>query len=161
MNLYEIDRAILDLVDQETGEITDWEAFDALQMERDVKIENVACWYKNLKAEAAAIKAEEDSLKKRREALEKQAASKLRYLEHALQGQNFKTAKCAVSFRKTTKVALHEPALAIAWAMVNGHGDIVKQAAPEINKNGLAALLKEQIEIPGCELVSGLSMGVK
>ena len=58
MNIYQIDQEILNLVDPETGEIMDWEAFDALQMAREAKIENVACWYKNLVAEAAAIRQE-------------------------------------------------------------------------------------------------------
>ena len=40
MNLYEIDKAILELVDEETGEIADWDAFEQLQMEREQKIEN-------------------------------------------------------------------------------------------------------------------------
>ncbi len=48
MTLYEIDKAITDLADPETGEITDFEALDNLQMARDQKIENIACYYKNL-----------------------------------------------------------------------------------------------------------------
>lgn len=161
MKLYEIDQAILALVDPETGEIQDWDAFDALQMEREAKIENVACWYKNLKAEAAAIRQEEVNLAKRRQALEKQAEAKMKYLMHALDGQGFKTAKCAVSFRKTSSVNLFEPALAIAWALTHGHGDMVKQSAPTIGKDDLARLIKDGAEIPGCEMVSGVSMGVK
>lgn len=161
MKLYEIDQAILALVDPETGEIEDWEAFDALQMERDAKIENVACWYKNLKAEAAAIRQEEVNLAKRRQALEKQAESKQKYLMDALAGQNFKTAKCAVNFRKTSSVNLTEPALAIAWALTHGHSDLVKQSAPTIGKDDLARLIKGGEEIPGAEMVYGTSMGVK
>jgi ssDNA-binding Zn-finger/Zn-ribbon topoisomerase 1 len=70
MNLYEIAAAITALVDPETGELLDFDAFDALNLERERKIENIGCWIKDLSAEAAAIKAEEDALKKRREALE-------------------------------------------------------------------------------------------
>lgn len=161
MNLYQINAAIMDLVDPETGEILDWEAFDSLQMERDEKIENVACWYKNLVAEAKAIRQEEKNLAERRQALEKQAEAKLKYLREALDGQNFKTARCAVSFRKTSSVDLYEPALAIAWALTHGYGDLVKQSAPTIGKDDLAKLLKGGEEIPGAAMVSGTSMGVK
>lgn len=161
MNLYEIDQAILALVDQETGEITDWEAFDALQMERDVKIENVACWYKNLMAEAVAIRQEELSLAKRRQAIEKQAESKLKYLENALGGQKFQTARCSITWRKTSRVEVSEPALAIAWAMTHGHNECVKQSIPTIAKDELARVLKAGEEVPGAELVYGSSMGVK
>ena len=62
MNIYEIEQAITDLVDPETGEITDFEALDALSMARDEKIENVALWTKNLNAEAKAIREEEKAL---------------------------------------------------------------------------------------------------
>ena len=60
--LYEIDQEILDCVDLETGEILDTEKLDALQMEREAKLEGVALWVKDLKAEAAAVKEEADKL---------------------------------------------------------------------------------------------------
>ena len=68
MSLYHIDQAILALVDPETGEIMDGEAFDQLQMERETKLENIALWIKNLKAENAAIRQEEKALAERRKA---------------------------------------------------------------------------------------------
>ena len=42
MNLYEIDAAITALVDPETGEVSDFDAFDQLSMARDQKIENLS-----------------------------------------------------------------------------------------------------------------------
>ena len=41
-SLYEIDQEILDCVDAESGEILDVEKLDALQMERERKLEGVA-----------------------------------------------------------------------------------------------------------------------
>ena len=58
MNLYEIENEILKCVDEETGEIFDVEKFEALELARDVKIENICLWIKNLKAEAEALKLE-------------------------------------------------------------------------------------------------------
>ena len=52
MTIYEINNAILNCIDMETGEIIDTEQLDKLQMDRDTKFENVACWIKDLKAEA-------------------------------------------------------------------------------------------------------------
>ena len=57
MTLYEIDKAIMECVDLETGEIIDTEQLDKLTMEREAKLENVACWIKELKVEAEALKA--------------------------------------------------------------------------------------------------------
>ena len=52
--LYEIDESIKALIDEETGEIADFEAFEALNLERDAKLENIALYIKDLKADAEA-----------------------------------------------------------------------------------------------------------
>ena len=44
MNIYEIDNAMFSLIDEETGEIKDFEAFEELQMQKEEKIENAALW---------------------------------------------------------------------------------------------------------------------
>lgn len=162
MSIYTIDRDIMALVDQDTGEIKDWDAFEALQMDREQKIENTALLYKNTVAEAAAIKAEEEALKKRREVLEKRGKRLKGYLEYALAGEKFTTPRCSITWRKNPpKVELTEPALAIAWAMSNRR-DLIIDKPPEISKKGLAEVLKNGEEVPGATLVTGeMSMGVK
>ena len=47
MNIYEIDNAMFSLIDEETGEIKDFEAFEELQMQKEEKIEIAALWHKN------------------------------------------------------------------------------------------------------------------
>lgn len=54
MTLYEIDQAILACIDEESGEIIDADALAELSMERDKKVEGVALWIKNLRADAPA-----------------------------------------------------------------------------------------------------------
>lgn len=161
ISLYEIDRAIMDLVDPETGEIMDWDALETLQMAREDKIEGVACWYKNLVAEAKAIREEELALAERRKKIESMAETRKRYLEEALGGQKFQTARCSITFRKTSKVELQDEMAAVQWCQQNSRDDILKYKAPEINKTEMAALLKTGATVPGAELVTGLSMGVK
>lgn len=88
--LYELDAKIRDFpfeVDPDTGELLNVAALDALKMERNQKLENIACFYKNVSADAAAIKAEEAALKKRREALERTAERLKSYLADSLGGQ--------------------------------------------------------------------------
>ena len=63
--LYDIDQDILNCVDLETGEILDTEKLDALQMERERKLEGVVLWIKDMKAEATAVKEEADKLNAR------------------------------------------------------------------------------------------------
>ena len=161
MNIYEIDSAILALIDPETGEVLDNEAFDALQMERDEKIENIACWMKNTDAEAKAIRNEELELAKRRKALENRVDRLKAYLGYALNGVKFSTAKCSVSFRNTQSVDVTDAEAAIAWARSNGHQECIKETAPTISKSELAKVLKDGVEVPGAQLVQSLSVGVK
>ena len=87
MKLYEIDEAILNCIDTETGEIIDADQLDKLQMERDTKLENVACWIKDLKAEAEAIKTEKQILANRQKVAENKAESLKKYLAYALDGK--------------------------------------------------------------------------
>ena len=104
MNLYEIDQEIMNCVDMETGEIIDPARLNELQMDRDTKIENIACWIKNLYADAEAFKTEKQSFADRQKAAENKAESLKKYLTNYLAGQKFSTPKVAISFRKTSSV---------------------------------------------------------
>lgn len=161
MNLYEIDQAILELVDQETGEITDFNKLNELSMARDQKLENVACWYKNLVAETKAIRDEEKSLAERRQALEHKADGLKRYLSDALHGEKFQTPKCAVSFRHTTAVQIVDMDALVDWAERYGRHELLKYSAPVPDKTEIGKNLKLGVEIPGTELAENLSIGVK
>ena len=161
MNLYEIDKSILGLADPETGEITDWAKLEELQMERDQKIENVALWCKDLKAQAAAIREEEVALAKRRQEIESMIESRKRYLEGALQGRKFETARCCVSFRRSQKVEITDERAAVDWARENERYDLLTYTLPTIGKSDLAPLLKAGEVIPGAKLVETVKMGVK
>ena len=109
MTLYEIEVKMLECIDPETGEI-DEEMLNALEMEKEAKLENVALWIKDLKAEAEAIKNEEASLKKRRESSTNKMESLKRYLTWALDGNKFKTSRVAISYRKSESVKISEDA---------------------------------------------------
>ena len=108
MTLYEIEAAILDTVDQETGEIIDIDRLNALEMARDTKISNVACWIKDLKAEAEAIKAEKQALDKRQKAAENKAERLKEWLQGILQGEKFKDSRCSISYRKSERVVFSD-----------------------------------------------------
>ncbi len=115
MNLYEIDSAITSCVDEETGEIIDFEKLSELLMERDMKIEKVALWIKNLDANAAAIKSERDTLDKRMKSAESKAKSLREWLKNALECKPFETAKVRVSFRKSEQTEVDESVLDRKW----------------------------------------------
>lgn len=111
MTIYEIDAAILECVDQKTGDIIDIDRLEALEMEREQKISNVACWIKDLEAEAEAISKEKKNLAERQAACENKAASLKNYLTSALNGMKFKDARCSVSYRKSDSVEVDKTAI--------------------------------------------------
>ena len=113
--LYEIDAAIMDCVDTETGEIIDEEKLNALLMERSAKLEGVALWIKNLDSDAAAIRAEREALEKRQKAAENKATSLRAWLANALSGQKFSTARVAISYRKSVSTEVDSECVAKKW----------------------------------------------
>ena len=106
--MYEIDADMLNCIDQETGEIIDEEKLNALEMEREAKIEGVILWRKDLIAEAEAIKAEIRNLSARVKSCENKAEQLKHYAEYNLAGEKFKTARCSVSYRKTNSVVIDD-----------------------------------------------------
>ena len=96
MNLYEIDSAILDCVDLETGEIFDVDKFESLELERTAKIENICLWIKNLKAEIEALKTEKDAFAVRQKSAENKMESLKRYITGFLGGTSFESSKLPI-----------------------------------------------------------------
>ena len=153
-SIYEIDQAILGCIDSETGEIIDAEMLDSLQMERDAKVENVVCWYKNLISDAEAIKAEKTALAER-EAKCRAKAEKLKgWLTDTLGGQAFTTAKCAVSFRRSESVEVVN-----ADEIPSEYFVVKTELRPD--KDLIKALIKDGGVVAGCRLVEKLNPQIK
>ncbi len=153
MKLYEIDEAIINCIDQETGEIIDVEQLTALQMERETKLESVALWIKDLTAEAAAYKAEKQAFEARQKAAENKADSLKKWLSDALGGVNFKTTKAAVSFRKTQSVQVPN-----IWELDE---NFLKYSDPTPDKTAIKNAIKAGQEVKGAELVENISCSIK
>lgn len=158
MTLYEIDKQIYDLLDPETGEIADYEAFEALQMAREQKIEGVALWVKNLTAEAEAIKAEETRLSDRRKATEAKAERLKEWLSRVLNGESFRTARCVCSYRKTQSVELEDDFC--DWARLYA-SDLLTYSDPKPNKTKIKEALKAGRQLDGARIDEKLSFSVK
>lgn len=154
MNLYELDEAILKCVDEETGDIVDIEALEALEMERDTKISNIGCWIKDLKAEAEAIKAEKQSLEKRQKAAENKAEQLKNYLSGYLNGAKFKDARVAISYRKSESVELDDNAMdELPMRFIKVEKTVMKQALKDAMKGGQ--------KFDGCRLVEKQNIQIR
>ena len=163
MKLYEIDARIeacvkLDenrVVDTETGEIIDLEALAALEMERDKKIENLGCWYKNLLADAEALKAQKAAFAEREKAARNKAESLKSFLSRYLDGKKFETTKVAISFRKSEAVEFDSSFIH------DVPPDFLKFKEPELDKTAVKKAIKNGETVPGCELVTRQNVQVK
>ena len=153
MRLYEIDEAILSCIDTETGEILDAEKLNALQIEREEKLENVALWIKNLTSDAEALKAEKQAFAERQKAAENKAESLKKWLTEALAGEKFKTTRVAVSFRKTKSVQVED-----IWKLDDS---FVKYAEPTPDKAAIKKAIEAGQEVAGATLVENVSCSVK
>ena len=148
MTLYEIDEAILDCIDLENGDILDIEKLDALEMERHAKISNLACWVKELRSDAAAIKAEKDVLDARMKAKNNLADRISNYLQNYLNGAKFEDSRCAISYRKSESTEIAED------LDLNTLPDDCKKITVTANKTAIKAALKSGVVIDGCTLVA-------
>lgn len=160
-SLYEIDATIMSLVDLETGEILDYEAFAALKMEREQKLENMALWYKDLVAEAAMIKAEEANLAARRKACESKAERLKTYLSELLAGDKFKTPRVACSFRASKSLVIQNEEEFIRTMEQGQHYEYLTYKAPTVNKTAITNAIKSGQTVEGAELVEKNNISIK
>ena len=151
--LYEIESAIYNCVDGETGEVIDEEKLNALMMERSAKLESVALWIKNLESDAAAIKAERDNLDKRMKSAETKAKSLRNWLTNALNFQPFETAKVRISFRKSTTTEVDAELLPKKWS--------VKKITYTPDKAAIKTALLAGKKIKGASLVEHQNIQIK
>lgn len=153
MKLYEIDEQILNCIDAETGEIIDADMLNALQMERDAKIEGVALWIKDLKAEAEALKAEKIAFEKRQKTCENRAESLKQWLAVALNGEKFKTTKCDVSFRTAKSVNVTD--------VFSLDSKFLKFSDPTADKTAIKKAIEAGEQVSGAELIERKSVTIK
>lgn len=167
MNIWEIDKAMREiealeadeeLIDLDTGEVISVaDALEKLEMARETKIENAAMMVKNLNAEAAAIKAEEEKLAKRRKAIENKADEVKQFLVRALTredgtSEKFRTARAAVTVKlNPAKVIISDEKLLPEVFF----REIIDRKP---DKEQIKEVLSRGIEVPGAALERGRSV---
>lgn len=152
-SLYEIDQAIMSCLDEETGEVLDLDRMNALQMEREAKIENVALLYKNVKADMEAYKAEKTAFAEKEQAAKNKLESLKNYLDYALQGQKFKSVRASISYRKSEVVDWDD--------VYKIDEDFVKYAEPTPDKIKIKDAIKAGREVKGARLVERQSIQIR
>ena len=161
MTLYEIAQEMASLIDPETGEIRDYEAFDALSMAREEKIDNTAKWIIELEAEAKMVKERVDELTERARAAKKKAERLREFLQEYLQGEKRKTADYTIGYRRTEAVEITDEHATATWLLARGHDDALTYPEPKISKTAVKELLKAGEMVNGAELVERQTMQIR
>ena len=154
--LYEIDNALLECFDEETGEIFDIDKYESLQMERKTKIENVGLFIKNMESDIECYTKEKKCFEEKIAKAKKRKESALNWLTYALQGEKFKGEKVDVNFRKTLKVCVENGA---EEYLPKEYVRVETTIAP--NKKLLKSALQNGEIIDGVSLEENLSCSVK
>lgn len=151
--LYEIDSAIMDCVDSDTGEIINEDKLNALLMERSEKLEGVALWIKNLESLVTALKVEEETLKKRREMTSKKVESLKNWLSAAADYQKFETSRVAVSFRRSEQTIVDESVIDKKW--------LKEKVTYTPDKSAIKAAIKAGQTVAGAKIVVNQNIQIK
>ena len=173
MKLYEIDVEIMALLDQlepdpETGEVPSPEEeeaiiaqINALAMKREDILRYLAKLALNYRAEAAALKAEEDRLKQRRDALSRKEDSVLMIIDRECDGVTTDLGVATMSYRRTSRIVVADEAKVVRWLKRHKYKDAVKVPAPTVYKTEVRKLLSAGQKIPGCKVVEDRSYSLK
>ncbi len=171
MKLYEINSEILTLLtllepDPETGEIPANEdeiiqRINALAMQRTDILQYLAKVALNLRAETAALRAEEERLRKRREALAAKEERLLRVLDRECDGQTTDLGVATLSYRRTSRLEVADEAKAVAWLKRHRFMDAFKIPAPTVYKSEVRKLLSAGQKVPGCSVVEDRSYSLR
>lgn len=162
MNLFQIEEAITncvkldgreDYVDVSTGEIIDIEALKALEMERDKKIRNIACWIKNLESDEKALADQEKIFRKRKNAAKNKKEQLKSYLASFLAGKKWKNNEVNITWKKSYPVEITDIKKLSSYYL--------RYKEPEVNKILLGNDLKAGIKIDGATMVEKNNMSVR
>lgn len=120
MHLYEIDGRIAQVIengfalDEATGEVFTCDELEELDASRNVKLEAVGLFIKDLNAEVEAFKAEQKALTERLKAKERRVEQLKVYLAFSMKAHGDKkldTPKVRLSFRKSTSTEITDEKL--------------------------------------------------
>ena len=168
MKLYELSKDYESLMLAiENGDIPEEalaDTLESIEVMLDEKADNIACWIKQLTAEAEAIKAEEDKLKARRTAKLNRAERLTAYLADCLTNAgrtNIETARNVISFRKTPpKVVFDNESAFIECARVNAD-NFLNNGKPTVNKTAIKAAIDSGTKIEGVRVESSQNISIK
>ncbi len=170
MTLYEIDTEMYDILSalepDEDGMLPEnyeelMERLQNLDIQRQKKLENVAKYVLNTRAEATALREEEKRLASRRKTMENREKSLMAYLDNACMGEKTDLGIAVVSYRRSTRVEIKDTSAALEFLEENNHEECIKRTDPEIAKDKVKALVKDGTEVPGIAIVEVMNCSLR
>ena len=161
MTLYEINNTINSVIengfkmDEDTGEVLfTSEDLEKLQLDRQAKIESIALYIKNKEVLASDIEEEIKNLTERKKAVERKIQSLKDYIRYILNGEKFESAKCAISYRRSTKIEIDD--------IEQVPEDYIRlEVNKSANKSAIKKAMNEGKEIAGCHIEEYNNMTIK
>lgn len=140
-----------------------WDTVEALEGELNEKVDSIACIYKEIMYEAAALKAEADRLKERQKRKEAEAERLKAYIETSMKAAGIakvETARNKLSFRKSTKVEIADENTFVQWAQ-EYNPDLLTYHTPEPNKTVIKKIIQGGNPIEGCRIAECMNLQLK
>lgn len=135
-----------------------------IEMQIEDKAENIGVLIKNMLADAAAMKEEEKRLAQRRKVRENSVDRLKQYLMRSMDAVSLRKvdrARACVSIRATApSVRIDDEEAFIKWAAAE-RDDLLRYAAPTINKTLLKQEIQDGEEFDGVSLVQGQTIIIK
>ena len=169
MNLFDISQQYLKFCnDVENGEIPPKAISDTLEAitgEFHDKADNIACFIKALDYDAGCLEQEAKALMERARAKSSKAERLREYLLRQMQDTGIKrieSPRAVLSIKKNPpKLFVADEQELISWAQHNCRDDLLKFAAPSLNRKEITAQLKMDKQLPGCRLEQSTRLEIK
>ena len=140
-------------MDEETGEIADFESFEKLNMELDTKIKNIALYVLNLESDAAQLEIQEKKFRGRKTSAINKAERLRSYLDAFLQGQKRVYPEVTLTYRSSEQVSI-EDAFQIPDRFLTPRD-------PKIDKESIKKALKQGELVPGASLLAKNNLQIR
>lgn len=173
MKLYdihnELEKAYDEMIDKETGEILEdaYERFGKLKIDLTEKLENTACYIKNLASDAEALAKEEKTFSERKKVVQNKIKNLKKFLDGYMQFSNLpelKTSKCVISYRKSNSTNINDIDKFNEFINAKKNKalkEAIVKVEETVNLTELKKLLDQKIKIPGAEIVENKNIQVK
>lgn len=159
--LYKITDALQEALDavyvDEEGVLHGWADYEAVTFDWETKAEALACYIKQLQAEAHDLQDEEDALYERRQAKERKAARLIHYLAQNITAAGrtrFETSRVDCRFRRSSHVEVSDVE-SLPAEFIN------ERVTKTPNKVAIRSFIEKGGELPGCEIREITRLNIK